>query len=105
MKWNPEKEQKQDRPVTAEEFAELIEIITEMQTYGGPAMHNVTPRTVERLKALKERVDAEPGEWIRYRGMSAEEFYSEERIAKIREDSPRYAAILDAMRKTRRRAE
>lgn len=105
MKWNPKEEQKQDRPVTAEEFAELIEIITEMQTYGGPAMHNVTTRTAERLKALKERVDAEPGKWIRDNSCPPEVFYSEERIAKIREDSPRYAAILDAMRKTRRWAE
>lgn len=56
MKGNPKEGQKQDRPVKAAEFAELIEIITEMQTYGGPAMHNVTPRTVERLKALKEKV-------------------------------------------------
>ena len=43
-----------DRPATVKELAKLIDIINELETYGGPARQTTTPRTAEKLQSLKE---------------------------------------------------
>lgn len=50
---------KEDRPITVEEMAKLIDIIRELETYGGPTRQTVTHRTAEKLRWLKTSLLAE----------------------------------------------
>ncbi len=43
----------ENRTVTIKELAQLIDIIAELETYGGPARQTTAPRTAEKLLSLR----------------------------------------------------